>query len=682
MKKKFLTTLLLSIMFVFSICLQPRIFAFAESTQETEITVNDFDQTYWEHNLQASELITQFTSESKSFESTLSTNEAYTGSYSVVFQTGVITSETDDALKLVVALGEENAQSMSIGYTAGDGYYGSNDAIYIGFSAKKIYILDTYHNGSFADNSACPNSLGAYWKSMYDFFANGPGTMRLSRMRVKLEVVTSDDSEKDILNLYYINTDTANSFGTTPQYSIEIPKGVADGYLKFTQAYDKHSSTQAVESYEIKKLAVDGQELSGADLSVYGRTDLVAQPCDSITMYDASASTDNVISNFKVSDRDLNEGEEVFKLTFTSKRFATPETLAHAWGLVLGVDKSGDLSTGTKIRFVGTGILKLDSDEERASGRCGKLCDNNTGNLPNTVTTYTVTGYAGGRVEIQYRSVGCVSTCTGHTATFENVDFNGRIAFQIFTASEETNGYWLINDLSLTAHTTNAEYYSVTTVVDGVEKVSSVEEGSAFTPETPVKEGEIFVGWKYTDSDETEVYKHADFAINSVSENVSLTAVFVDLDVIGASIKVSGTQGFRFTAEINEESKALLDGLDVEVQYGILLTHETLGSVLVPCENWFNTEKTAYTAVLTGAEELNVTDDFTAKAYVEIDGVKYFSESKTRSMAYVADAAVRDFKTASEGDYIYELEDGKFYDMNYSSTQLAYLKELAEKYVA
>ena len=682
MKKKLLTGILLSIIFVFSVCVRPTIFANAEDTQETKIAVNGFDQTYWEHNLQDSELITQFTSESKSFESTLSTKEAYTGAYSVVFQTGVITSETDDALKLVVALGEETAQSMSIGYTVGDGYYGSNDAIYIGFSAKKIYILDTHHNGSFTDNSECVNSLGAYWKSMYDFFSKGPGTMRLSRMRVKLEVVVNDDAEKDTLNLYYINTDTTDNFDSTPKYSVTIPKGVADGYLKFTQAYDKHSSTQAVESYEIKKLAVDGEELSGADLSVFGRTDLVAQPCNSITMYDANVSTDNVISNFNVSDSGLTAGEEAFKFTFTSKRFATPETLAHAWGLVLGVDKSGDVSTGTKIRFVHNGILKIDSDTERASGRCGKLCDSNTGNLPNTVTTYTVTGYAGGKVEIYYRSVGCVATCAGHTATFENVDFNGRIAFQIFNDSGLDGGYWLINGLSLTAYTKNIECYSVTTVVDGVETVFSVEEGNAFAPETPVKEGEIFIGWKYTDSDEEGIYKPADFAMGSVSEDVSLTAVFVDLDVIGASIKVSGTQGFRFTAEISEESKVLLDGLNVEFEYGILLIHETLGSVPVPCVNWFNTEKTMYTAVLTGAEELNVTDDFTAQAYVEVNGVRYFSEGKTRSMAYVADAAVKDFKTASEGDYIYELEIGKFYDMNYSSTQLAYLKELAEKYVA
>ena len=229
-----------------------------------------------------------------------------------------------------------------------------------------------------------------------------------------------------------------------------------------------------------------------------------------------------------------------------------------------------------------------------------------------TSFTYTIKGYQGGRVEVSYKDY---SSCPTHVAIYNNVDFNGKIAFKIFSHSGLTDGYWEVNSIAFSG---NASYTSI------------------------------------------------------------------GFGLIGASVKVMGTQGLRFAAQINANGKTILEELDGEVEYGILLTNDTLGSLEIPCVKWFNDSQTIYTAVLTDLADEHATMLFTAKAYVKINNVKYYTESLTRSIAQLAFEEVNRCKTEldEENGFIYELEDGKFYDTEYTEEAFAYLKGLADKYAA
>lgn len=596
MRRKFLTSVLLSLVFVVSIFFGSLTSVFADG-EIGKITATDFNETAWKQNLSNFESNISFTSESKHFESTVSTNDAYSGSYSTVFQTVSNVSETNDDLKFVVALGEETEGANQLYHVVNDGFFGSDDAVYIGFSAKKMYILDTGNHDNYTDSSSCLNMIGQYWRSLYDFYA-WDNNIRLSRMRVKFEIVSGD--EEDTLNIYIINTNKATNFASSPNYSIQLRSGLADGYLKFTQAYDT-KSTGEIESYAFKNLSIDGTKIRKDELSVYRNTDLVeiinTYPTDAITLYDSNIEEEYVISNFNVYEYGLNEGEEVFSLTIKQKRLAS-QTDTHSWGLILGVDGSGDLSTGKEIKFTKSGVPYADSP---ASGGLGIYQCADTSNGLNEIT-YNVKGYVGGKVEVTYSF-----NDNSKTAVYNDVDFNGKIAFKIFNDSGLNGGYW---------------------------NVSSVD----------------FNG------------------------NASYTAI--DFSVVGASIKTTGTQGLRFEAEINQQGKTLLEGLGEEVEYGILLSNDELGTLDVPCVNWFNNEQTIFTAVLVDLEDQHRTMEFTAKAYVKIDGVKYYTSAETRSIAQVANSALNDYRTQSEGEYVYEIE-GKFYRVDYSGDAFAYLERWA-----
>ena len=360
----------------------------------------------------------------------------------------------------------------------------------------------------------------------------------------------------------------------------------------------------------------------------------------------------------------------MFNLTFTGRRLAN-EVNTHEWGLVLGVDESGDLSTGKELKLNRGGAQEADAITGTSLGiyYCTKTPAALVG------ITHQVVGYAGGKVELI-----CSYNGNSRIAVYNNVDFNGKIAFKIFDNSGLDNGYWQVSNVSFNGQGsyTAIQSLAVTTIVDGVSTVNPVQQGGAFTPTAPTKAGEIFIGWNYTDSDETNVYKSADFSIASVQESVTLEAIFVDLHIKGASVKTNGTQGLRFAAEISADDKAVLGGLGVEVKYGILLTNEENKNLDIPCQNWFNEEKTMYTAVLKDLQEQHANDKFTAKAYVEIGGVKYFSDAQTRSIAEVSKEAVNDYKAQSEGLYVYEVE-GKWYKVDYTANDLDYLNAWANK---
>lgn len=671
MRRRFLTSVLLSLVLAVSVLFGSLVTVVADGGIQN-ITSSDFNKTDWEQNLSGGNLGMSFVSESEDYETTVSTNQSYSGSYSVVFKRNTVNAPSDaESIQCVVALGADTQTKIPLNAVSAYWNTPNDNTIYIAITGIKIYIFDRNSgdgNDKYQDNGN-GNTLGtSYWKLLHNFYASKGATLHGANM--KFEVVSGETTDQ--LKIY--TSKSAEALPTTPVATIDLhEKGVADGYVQFSQR------KMGTSSFGFNNVKINDTVLQKSDLSVLGRTDLVTiektYPTDKAKFYDVNITNEYVLSNFFVYDNGIEEGQEVFSLSFKSQRYSN-EGENHYWGLVLGVDESGDLSTGKEIKFGKMGTFGADEK----GGICVYQCTSSEGALPERLMNYTIKGYAGGKVEVIHDDKSGYAPCPTHTDVFYNVDFNGKIAFKIFDNSGLDNGYWQVSNVSFNGQGsyTAIQSLAVTTIVDGVSTVNPVQQGGAFTPTAPTKAGEIFIGWNYTDSDETNVYKSADFSIASVQESVTLEAIFVDLHIKGASVKTNGTQGLRFAAEISADDKAVLGGLGVEVKYGILLTNEENKNLDIPCQNWFNEEKTMYTAVLKDLQEQHANDKFTAKAYVEIGGVKYFSDAQTRSIAEVSKEAVNDYKAQSEGLYVYEVE-GKWYKVDYTANDLDYLNAWANK---
>ena len=175
-------------------------------------------------------------------------------------------------------------------------------------------------------------------------------------------------------------------------------------------------------------------------------------------------------------------------------------------------------------------------------------------------------------------------------------------------------------------------------------------------------------------------------------ENV-LTAVqnvLATLHTEGASIKVKGIQGLRFMNVVDADAKAALDAV-ATVTYGTILSNSSIGTADVKADTWYDEAQTQYTATIKGFstnEHYNLV--FTATAYIDVQlasgKVKRFNAttSESRSIAYVANAAINDYQTSynEANGYVYEVEAGKFYKTDYTTEQLSYLRNIAATYVA
>ncbi len=379
-----------------------------------------------------------FVSESRNYESTVTTKNAIKGSYSVAFNASKIANAGDGGnIQLVVALGADKKEQIPL--NSNDAYFNTknSDTVYLAFAGTKIYIFDRSQgdgNPSYIDKEGGSgvNELGtSYWKHVYNFYS--AKSLSLSTAHFKFEVV--DDEMVDTIKVYVAGS--AN-FADNPDCTVTLHQNdVANGFLQFSQPISSYVQG-LTNSHCINNLKINGDTVNKDDLEILGDENKVAF-IDAVksTMYDSGVDS-KIISKFKVSDADVESAEEVFSLKFDSKRFAT-ETNDHYWGLVFGVDESGDLSTGSEIKFNRLGT----SNASINGGICAYHCTVSTVAL--TPLTYTIKGYKGGRVEVTYNDY---SSCSGHTSIYENIDLNGKVAFKIFNSSEFDNGYWEISNVS------------------------------------------------------------------------------------------------------------------------------------------------------------------------------------------------------------------------------------------
>ena len=194
-------------------------------------------------------------------------------------------------------------------------------------------------------------------------------------------------------------------------------------------------------------------------------------------------------------------------------------------------------------------------------------------------------------------------------------------------------------------------------MVDGVTTTKTVSKWTV--PTAPVKDGAAFIGWKKGDA---IVAANTSF---TVTEDCTIEALFVEFDAIGVSVKTEGTQGLRFKNQVTAESVALLESLGITASYGTKLTHDTLGTLHIATKNWIDEANKLYAAVLTfdGVENVEsyYDDVFTATAYVEIGGVKYYANATQKaSIAYVAGLALEDTSVSyseAEKSYLQAIVD-------------------------
>jgi hypothetical protein len=178
-----------------------------------------------------------------------------------------------------------------------------------------------------------------------------------------------------------------------------------------------------------------------------------------------------------------------------------------------------------------------------------------------------------------------------------------------------------------------APEYTVTKSVDGVMVAKAFDQGSVYTPVAPTKAGSAFIGWVVSDGVKA-VYETGSVTVNS---QLFVEAAFVNFETQGVTIKTTETKGLRFTTGVSAESKQLLANLGLTATFGTRLTNETLGYLDIPVINWHNAEETVFTAVLKGFNASHYNLVFTAQAYVEIAGVRYYAQAtQSGSLAQVA----------------------------------------------
>ena len=124
---------------------------------------------------------------------------------------------------------------------------------------------------------------------------------------------------------------------------------------------------------------------------------------------------------------------------------------------------------------------------------------------------------------------------------------------------------------------------------------------------------------------------------------------YYDIDALGGSIRVTDA-GLRFGFSYNESQTDKIE------EYGFVYTNQNIDDTLLTCDNADDkniikftaknkiTENsiTSFNLVLTGVPKSAYDMDITARAYVKVDGMYFYSDPLTRSFNQVANAVLED----------------------------------------
>lgn len=223
-----------------------------------------------------------------------------------------------------------------------------------------------------------------------------------------------------------------------------------------------------------------------------------------------------------------------------------------------------------------------------------------------------------------------------------------------------------------TATISSNKYVGVKTTVDGVETFNKVNRGANFTLADLTAGNVICAGWsKGADNYSTEDYVAAGTVLENVQEPASYTALTMTLEADkAASIRfrqrtVAGEVlpleiSLKWNVKANDSSNVgyYFGG----IKFGYVLTADngkTSGDVEVSNVTDGFTKPYEYGIIQSNIGEASYDMKFTCQAYVELNGVKYYTaaadmENDGRSVDIVADAATADLQSVeTNGEYVH-----------------------------
>lgn len=242
-----------------------------------------------------------------------------------------------------------------------------------------------------------------------------------------------------------------------------------------------------------------------------------------------------------------------------------------------------------------------------------------------------------------------------------------------------------LNNNAAGAHTvriSSNKWVFAKTNIDGVQKTHKIAKGSNFKLDDLYTKSEntLFLGWskgaaQYSASDfvapNTVVYNNMQTCDENVYTPLAIEFAadekasirFRQRTVEGTLLPLEVSLKWNVTAQDSNNVGYYFGG----IKFGYKLTASNGESVEDEVKNITTGWSEDYSY---GVIQSNIGEDyyglkFTMQAYVELNGVKYYTEVRDmnehgRSVDFVADAATADVKASAEGEYVHEVEDGKF----------------------
>lgn len=240
------------------------------------------------------------------------------------------------------------------------------------------------------------------------------------------------------------------------------------------------------------------------------------------------------------------------------------------------------------------------------------------------------------------------------TPKYDNASYNTISAYPLHIANSTSYPY--------TATISSNKYVGIKTTVDGVDTVEKVTRGSNFTLADLTEGTTVHAGW----SKGAETYSAADYVANVaggvVLENVQTSASYRALTMRLEADKAASIR-FRKRGEnpleislkwnVTAEDSSNLGYYFGGIKFGYVLTASNgVNSGDIEVANYTNgyTEPYGYGIIQSNIGEASYTVKFTCQAYVELNGVKYYTaaadmENDGRSVDIVADRATADLRS-------------------------------------
>lgn len=435
----------------------------------------------------------------------------------------------------------------------------SNDGgIVLGFHIKGVALYDeTCTEQEMGEHWRCRFDSGVgFWRPIYS-----AGGYRDGNFSYKIVI---NASGVEVYSEYNTQYNDPNPLGRVTLANSDF--SLTNGYIAISNRYSK---------YTLNSFKVNGNYTSVNDWDKHDGvtfsegsnipSQVVLKDVDNVKS-STSPITENplLVSKFTVSTDGVEAGAEVFSLDLDVQ---TIRPRNDYFRFLIGLSENNDNPT-KEINFTSLGV----SD----GGTCCYMFDSYHGGayldgLAINYVTISIKGYQNGNVVVTYK---CPDpACPSHTATFTEVDVNGKIGIQTITGNDAPKSQGItIKKLasSESLFSGNVAKQSLITLTDGTNVKTEKVNSTNYTLPTTFTVGKTLIGWV---DNEGKLQKPG--KLYAEISDMTFTAVEVDLEFAleeGASIRidtVGDTSGIRFTAMYN--TKAMEEISEYVLEKGMLL---------------------------------------------------------------------------------------------------------------